>query len=476
MVRAARSAILEMIRKVAGDQRAGSLTDHEALERFRAQQDEGAFLALLHQHGPMVLGVCRCLLGNEADAEDAFQTTFLILAGKAKSIRKTQSLGSWLYGVAYRTALKLRAQQAGRKKHEAHDHPEPLSESADDLTWRETQQLIHEELNGLAARYREPLVLCYLQGRSQDEAAAELGLPKGTLKGRLERGRALMRARLLRRGLGPPAVLAMAAWPAAKASGCLPALLSLATAQAAVSIAAGQTVGGIVSARVVLLTQGVLRTMRVTKLKIVLGFLLALGVTVIGARLITHQVVADRQQESQATHAEPGKLNPAGPADKHAELADAEMHVNGVYGAKNGFGGKGGSVDVAVRRTGKPVVLVLTSYYPVDWRLTLADGARIKKVILSGYFAQEIQGLPADVPIVNRSYLPDDGSRHAKGWFHAYQWNSPQWREMVRRLNDMTGLRVASFQGEYQGESFVVDGTLGRDFGQKGLKPRASAS
>jgi RNA polymerase sigma factor (sigma-70 family) len=202
MVRPSTSPILEMIRKVMEDQRDKDQADQDLVQRFRGQQDEGAFVALLRRHGPMVLGVCRCVLGNEADAEDAFQTTFLVFAGKSGSIRKAQSVSSWLYGVAYRTALKLRAEQARRKKHDERASREPLCESADDLTWRETQQVIHEELNALATRHREPLVLCYLLGRTQDEAAAELKLPKGTLKGRLERGRALLGTQLLRRGRG----------------------------------------------------------------------------------------------------------------------------------------------------------------------------------------------------------------------------------------------------------------------------------
>src|SRR5262249_39579183 len=132
-------------------------------------------------------------------------------------------------------------------------------------------------------------------------------------------------------------------------------------------------------------------------------------------------------------------------------------------------------VDVEVRRTAKPVVLVLTSYSSVAWRIKLADGARIKKAIVSGYFEQEIKGLPADVPVVNRSYFPADGSRRNEGWLWASEWNTPQWREMVRRLNDMTGLPVASFQSKPDGDSFIVDGTLGREQGQNGLKLDSTA-
>jgi hypothetical protein len=148
-----------------------------------------------------------------------------------------------------------------------------------------------------------------------------------------------------------------------------------------------------------------------------------------------------REPEVQTNDAKTKKSNPA-PADNIAKLDEAETHVIGVYTSKNGIGKKKGRVEV--RPTARPVVLVLTSYFSVDWHIKLADGARVKKTIVSGYFDQEVEGLPAEVPIVNRSYFPADGSRRAEGWFWAHQSNTSQWREVVRRLNDMTGLPVPS--------------------------------
>ena len=222
MTKGASSTILQLIRRAALDERVRQLSDHELLHRFAGQGDGPAFHALLLRHGPMVLEVCHGVLGNEADGEDAFQATFLILARKASSIRKTESLGSWLHGVACRTALKVRAQLAVRRKNEARAPARPHAEP-DDLTWREVRQVLHEELTGLAERYRAPLVACYLEGKTQDEAAAQLGVAKTTLKERLERARSMLRARLVRRGLGPAAVLVATAWPSATASACLPA-------------------------------------------------------------------------------------------------------------------------------------------------------------------------------------------------------------------------------------------------------------
>ncbi len=145
------------------------------------------------------------------------------------------------------------------------------------------------------------------------------------------------------------------------------------------------------------------------------------------------------------------------------------MHVIGVYEAIDRPGNVTKRVYVNVRPTSKSVVLVLTSYTAVDWHVSLAQGARIKKVIMAGYFEQEIRGLPAGTPVETRLYFPNDGSRRKEGWFYGHQWNTLEWREMVRRLNEMTGLAVTSFQGANQGDSFIVDGKLGREFGQQGL-------
>src|SRR5258708_6238994 len=193
MVKAVSSPILQLIRRAVEDRRVRELPDQELVRRFHVQKDQAAFHALLRRHGPMVLDVCRGVLGNEANAEDAFQATFLIFARKATSIRKAAAVGSWLHSVAYRTALQARAQEATRKKSEAHaparEVPEP-----DDLTWREVQAVLHAELNHLPERYRVALVMCYLESKTQDQAAAQLGLAKSTLKIRLERGKQLLRA------------------------------------------------------------------------------------------------------------------------------------------------------------------------------------------------------------------------------------------------------------------------------------------
>jgi predicted esterase len=185
--------------------------------------------------------------------------------------------------------------------------------------------------------------------------------------------------------------------------------------------------------------------------------------------------------ELQTDKAKSTQLIPTRSADNQANLADAELHVIGVYGAKDSLMTRAdnrGRVDVEVRRTAKPVVLVLTSYYSVEWHIKLADGARVKKAIVAGYYAQKIQGLPAAVPVVNRSYFSSDLSIRKEGYFSirkegyfwAYKWNTLEYRRMVETLNNMTGLLVSTFQGAQAGTSFVVDGARGRNFAQKERK------
>jgi RNA polymerase sigma factor (sigma-70 family) len=285
----AASPILRMIRSLVEDQRVKDVPDHELLRRFSRARDEAAFLGLLRRHGPMVLHVCRGVLGQEADAEDAFQATFLVLAQKAGTIRKIASVGSWLHGVAYRTALKAQAERAKRRKHEGHPPGQKESEGSDDLTWREVRQVIHAELSGVSEPYQTPLVLCYLEGKTQDEAARTLGVSKATVKNRLERGRALLRARLERRGLGAVAVLAAAAWPAAGSAG-VPTSLEWSTVKAASALAAGQAAtAGVVSAKVAALTEGVLKMMLFTKLRVTCAALLAAAVLGTGFGLLSLQ-------------------------------------------------------------------------------------------------------------------------------------------------------------------------------------------
>src|SRR5262245_24476356 len=180
--------------------------DRELVERFAGQRDEAAFAALVRRHGPTVLGVCRRVLGHEQDAEDVFQAVFLVLSRKAGALRRKEAVGPWLFGVAHRLALRARQEARLRREHEGRAREGPPSDPPSELTVREAQAVVDEELARLPERERGPLVLCYLEGLTRDEAARRLCCPLGTLKDRLERGRAVLQKRLVRRGLALAAV------------------------------------------------------------------------------------------------------------------------------------------------------------------------------------------------------------------------------------------------------------------------------
>jgi internalin A len=310
MAKANSSPILQTLRGMVEDQRVKNLDDRELLGRFVNEHDQAAFHALMRRHGPVVLDVCRSMLVNQADAEDAFQATFLVFARKAKGIRAATSIGSWLHGVAYRVALKAQTAFARRKKHESLAPARAVVESADDMAWRDVKAVVHRELNTLPERFRAVLVICYLEGKTQDEAALQLKLPKGTLKGRLEQGRATLRERLIRRGLGPAAVLVASAWTASDSAALQPTLIG-STVLAAANLAAGRAASEIVSTKVITLTEGVVKAMYLTKLKIATAILLVLSIFGASASAFIHGTPAakeiDNKDRSAQTSAGLGK-------------------------------------------------------------------------------------------------------------------------------------------------------------------------
>ncbi|HYV38794.1 MAG TPA: RNA polymerase sigma factor, partial [Gemmataceae bacterium] len=174
--------------------------DRELLRDFIENHTEAAFAAILDRHGPMVLGLCRRQLGDAHLAEDVLQATFLVLARKARSIRRRESLASWLYGVATRLSRQARLAEAARSKRERQAASEHGQSSAGDPVWDDLLRVLDEELQRLPERYRQPLLLCYLEGRTQDEAAKHLGWSLITLRRRLEKGRDLLRTRMTTRG------------------------------------------------------------------------------------------------------------------------------------------------------------------------------------------------------------------------------------------------------------------------------------
>ncbi len=227
-------------------------------------RDEVAFAALLARHGPLVLGACRRLLANPADVEDAFQATFLVLVRKAGSLRDRRLLGAWLYKVAYRIALRARAEANKRTPRE----PEAVATFlADDLERRELRQVIDEEIVRLPRRFRGPVVLCYLEGLNHEEAAQRLGCPQGTVNSRLAAARERLRVRLSRRGLAPSGMLVGAASLPELARAAVLASLLQVTLSAALRVANGSAGAGTASAAVVGLTKEWVRATIMSKFR-----------------------------------------------------------------------------------------------------------------------------------------------------------------------------------------------------------------
>jgi RNA polymerase sigma factor (sigma-70 family) len=274
------SRIIRHLRSAALRQAGEGLEDAQLLERFLGDRDEAAFEALVRRHGPMVFGVCRRVLGGRHDAEDAFQATFLVLACEAAAVRNRGAVGSWLYGVAYRTAGKARARAARRRVQE---REAAVSEARNDNHHHDDlARLLDLELSRLPEKYRGPVVLCDLEGASRREAARRLGLPEGTISSRLNTARSMLAKRLTRRGIalasgGVAAVLAENV-----ASACVPALLIGSTVQAAARVAAGHAVTAAATAPVASLAKGVMNTMLMSKLKLPVGLVLALGLMTLG--------------------------------------------------------------------------------------------------------------------------------------------------------------------------------------------------
>jgi RNA polymerase sigma factor (sigma-70 family) len=290
MTKGSLGEVIHRIRDLVGPRGAGAPSDAQLVALFADRRDEASFAELVRRHGGLVLGVCRWLLDDYHAAEDAFQATFLVLARKAGNIRKRQSVASWLFGVAYRIAGKARAATARRRAREQEWCPMSRDDPTGDLVWRELRPVLDEEVSRLPDKYRQPVVLCYLENKSNVEAARQLGWSKGTVSGRLARARALLRARLTRRGLAlSGGVFAVAL--AQKATAAVPPALGLSTVKAAALVAAGSAApAAAVSASVAALAQGAVQAMLMTKIKIVTALVLTIGALGTGAAFFTSSV------------------------------------------------------------------------------------------------------------------------------------------------------------------------------------------
>ncbi|HEY7423888.1 MAG TPA: sigma-70 family RNA polymerase sigma factor, partial [Gemmataceae bacterium] len=268
-------SVLTHLHRSLGHTGAEGLADAELLDRFVRQRDESAFELLVWRHERMVLGVCRRLLRDEHGAEDAFQAAFLALARKASSIGRREAVASWLYKVAYRCALRVR-ESVRRQRQSVVSGVDPADVAVRDSSLAAVEQsdlreLLDEEVQRLPAKYRAAVVLCYLEGKSYQKAAEELGCPAGTLSARLHQARERLRRRLTARGVAPAAALAVL--EGARETHAA-ARLAVVAVQAAQRILAGQSAAEVVSSRTLEICTGVMQAMSASKQKIVIVFVL----------------------------------------------------------------------------------------------------------------------------------------------------------------------------------------------------------
>ena len=323
MAKGVNSEALQHVRMLFEAGAVGGLTDRQLLERFRAREGEAAelaFASLVERHGPMILRVCRRTLRDEHDARDAFQATFLVLVRKAASLGSQHSLGGWLHGVACRVAAHARAAEARRRLHErrvaeAATIPTPAANGG----WDDLGTVLHEEIGRLPETYRAAVVLCDLEGLTQEQAAQRLGWPAGTVRSRLARGRGRLQIRLTRRGFAPFVGAVAALLTAEATTVAIPAALVEATVRAATLAAAGQTVVGAVSAAA--LSECVVRTMFMTRLKFIVAALLAIGVGASGTAVIAyHQAPGEPGSQTAPGGA---AVEPSAPGEGGPRAAEA---------------------------------------------------------------------------------------------------------------------------------------------------------
>ncbi len=262
------------MQNITGSSSQSERTDERLLRDYVASKDAGAFAALVRRHGGMVFGVCRRVLWREQDVEDAFQATFIVLMRKASSLGRPNLLGNWLYGVAYRIASKIRAANIRQRTREVPMVDLPAPEADHDVSWSDLRPLLDDELQRLPQRYRMPMVMFYLEGKSAEEVASTLGRPKGTVLSQLARARERLRVRLARRKLALSAgVLSSLLARTASSEGAAPERLIDWGAQVHILSANGATTG--VSAQANLLAQQALKDMLRRRLLTIGALLLA---------------------------------------------------------------------------------------------------------------------------------------------------------------------------------------------------------
>jgi RNA polymerase sigma factor (sigma-70 family) len=271
------AAVVRRIQHIVGVPTAAT-SDRQFLERYSQERSEEAFTNLVRRHGALVMGICRRILGNRADADDVFQATFLVLARKASSLSWHDSIGNWLYGVAYRLARRARADMLRRQERERRAADLPRPEPRSQADWAEMSAVLDDEMQRLPQKCRAVLVACYLEGLTRDEAARQLGWSLRTLDRRLKRGRELLRNRLIRRGITLSAGLLSANLAESSLCAAVPGYLLATASRAAVAYAAAPSLAADVPAKAAVLADELIRGLAAAKVKLLMALLLAVTV------------------------------------------------------------------------------------------------------------------------------------------------------------------------------------------------------
>jgi RNA polymerase sigma factor (sigma-70 family) len=414
------ATLLRHLRQLVAGRGDDPHSDRELLRRFAAQRDEAAFATLVRRHGPMVLGVCRRILRQAQDAEDAFQVTFLVLFRKAGSPFWRDSVGGWLHRVAARIALRLRARGSVVPPvgpAEEGSVTDPLEQ----LTVRELLVAFEEELAHLPESYREPLVLCHREGKTQEEVARQLGRSLSTIRRRLERGKKLLHQRLTRRGLELPAALG-AVLLSGEASAAVPVPLGMALTQA---------LNGNVQARVAVLTQGALHAMSTAKLKAVVALVLVLGMFAVGAGWAAHGALAGKPAEprpaAQAPRVEADR--PAAPRGEAAPPAHKDFFGDplppGVVARMGSSQLRHFRAHVTFAADGKTLISAGPDARVCAWDVAtgrLIRGERVRRPVGHGFLYWKNATISPDGKLLaindveaNAVYLHDSGTGEERG-------------------------------------------------------------
>jgi RNA polymerase sigma factor (sigma-70 family) len=324
-----RGAVLRRLDQLFDGGTVAGLGEGQLLERYLARRDEAAFEALVARHGPMVLGVCRRVLRDPDAVDDAFQAVFLVLVRKAGAIRHRDLLGPWLHAVATRTAHRARAVASRRRAVEGAaptpgaEPPDPLGDPAARHDAAELRALLDEEVARLPEKYRVPVVLCYFQNHTHDEAAARLGWPVGTVRGRLARARDRLRDRLVRRGLAPAVAISSAVLVRQAAGASVPPALAFATLRAAVAAAGSGAMLTSVSVTAVALSREIARSLFMSKLKLAAaGAMTAAGLVTAGAAV---HAVQEPRDVLPSPAASPSDSRPKSPDDAPRPIEEATV-------------------------------------------------------------------------------------------------------------------------------------------------------